>query len=150
VELYQIALLGHPPPILEAEIRTCLEEAISALGMTLGNEVTLHVGDGSFSPAEKLTAGALYFGQLGVPEHQSLTTLLTKRIPIIPVATVPGNFSTEIPKSLHATNGVFICNTNGERLTAILLESVGLLPRQRRIFVSYKRDESRDAALQLY
>jgi hypothetical protein len=150
VELYQIALLGNPTPALEAEIRTLLEASVRALGMTLGDEVTLHVGSGPFSPAEKLSAGVLYFGERNAPEHQSLPVLLTKRIPIIPVASAPENFSLEVPKILHATNGVFICNTNAERLIAILLESVGLLPRQRRIFVSYKRDESRDAALQIY
>ena len=150
MELYQLALLGSPPPELEAEIRALLEAAIGALGMTLGNEVTLHVGDAPFSPAEKLTAGVLYFGKQDDAEHQSLSTLLSKRIPIIPVASTPANFSVEVPKQLHATNGVFISNANAERLTARLLESVGLLPRQRRIFVSYKRDESRDAALQLY
>ena len=31
-----------------------------------------------------------------------------------------------------------------------MLESVGLLPRQRRVFVSYRRDEARQAALQLF
>lgn len=150
MELYQIALLGNPPPALAGEIHALLEEAIAALGMTLGQEVTLHVGALPFSPAEKLTACVLYFGEQNAAEHPSLSKLLKKRIPIIPVASAPENFSVEIPKSLHATNGVFIRNTNAERLTAILLESVGLLPRQRRIFVSYKRDESRDAALQLY
>ena len=37
-----------------------------------------------------------------------------------------------------------------EGLTAILLESVGLLRQQRRVFVSYRRTESRLAALQLH
>jgi hypothetical protein len=31
-----------------------------------------------------------------------------------------------------------------------LLECVGLLPRQRRVFVSYRRDEARQAALQMF
>jgi hypothetical protein len=150
LELYQLALLGNPSPAMEAEIRLLLAAAVHALGMTLGDEVGLHTGSGPFVPAEKLTAGVLYFGEENTPEHQSLGTLLTKRIPIIPVASTPRNFSVEVPKQLHATNGVFISNSNAERLTSILLESVGLLPRQRRIFVSYKRDESRDAALQLY
>lgn len=150
MELYQLALLGSPSPALEMEIRALLEAAVQALGMKLGDEVTLHIGDGPFSPAEKLTAGALYFGDEKAVEPPNLASLLAKRIPIIPVASAPKNFSAEIPPRLHATNGVFLSSSDAERLTTILLECVGLLPRQRRIFVSYKRDESRDAALQLY
>jgi hypothetical protein len=150
LELYQLALLGDPPPELQAEICGLLETAVRALGMTLGDEVSLHMGNAPFVPVEKLTAGVLYFGKQNATEHQSLKSLLVKRVPVIPVASTPANFSVEVPAGLHATNGVFIANANAERLTTILLESVGLLPRQRRIFVSYKRDESRDAALQLY
>ncbi len=150
MELYQLAILGQCAAPLQARIHTLLQEAVTALGMTLGVEVTLHIGDALFPHQEKLTAGVLYFGGDAKVEHASLAMLLRKRVPVVPVASAPGNFSTEIPPGLHATNGVFLANANAERLTSILLESVGLLPRQRRIFVSYKRDESRDAALQLY
>jgi hypothetical protein len=37
-----------------------------------------------------------------------------------------------------------------ERIATALLECGGLLPRQRRVFVSYRRDEARQAALQLF
>ena len=37
-----------------------------------------------------------------------------------------------------------------ERIATALLECVGLLPRQRRVFVSYRRDDARQAALQLF
>lgn len=36
------------------------------------------------------------------------------------------------------------------RIAIALLECVGLLPRQRRVFVSYRRDGAREAALQLF
>ena len=35
-------------------------------------------------------------------------------------------------------------------LATLMLECVGLLRRQRRIFVSYRRTESRDVALQMH
>lgn len=37
-----------------------------------------------------------------------------------------------------------------QRVATALLECAGLLPRQRRVFVSYRRNESREAALQLF
>jgi hypothetical protein len=148
--LYQLALLGSPSEQLQTSITECIKRAIEELGMTLGKEVTLHVGNSPFEHIEKLSAGALYFGAAPGAALPGLDGLLRKRIPIIPVASEPDRFAAEIPSQLRATNGVFLVNSNAERLTTILLEAVGLLPKQRRIFLSYKRDESRDVALQLF
>ncbi|MEM8488085.1 MAG: toll/interleukin-1 receptor domain-containing protein, partial [Bacteroidota bacterium] len=37
-----------------------------------------------------------------------------------------------------------------QRIASAMLECAGLLPRQRRVFLSYRRDEAREAALQLF
>ena len=57
------------------------------------------------------------------------------------------NIGSEIPVPLKAVNCLTYADHGPIRIAAALLECVGLLPRQRRVFLSYRRDEARDAAL---
>jgi hypothetical protein len=53
---------------------------------------------------------------------------------------------------LQAINAYFVepLDTKFEGLCALALESLGLLHEQRRVFVSYRRDDSRETAVQLH
>jgi hypothetical protein len=150
MSFYQLALLGTAPADLTEKLIKLLATAVSELGMTLGNEVTLHVGPEPFLPAEKCAAAALYFGGKDSILSDAEERIVKNKIPVIPVASQPKDFSIEIPSQLHSFNGVFLSNSNENRLVSILLECVGLLHRQRRVFLSYKRDESRAIAVQLF
>ncbi|EHK9050193.1 toll/interleukin-1 receptor domain-containing protein, partial [Vibrio vulnificus] len=61
-------------------------------------------------------------------------------------------FSSHIPEFLQPTNGYCLNGQDPDmkELAALMMECVGLLRRQRRVFVSYRRTESRDVALQMY
>ncbi|HJV74898.1 MAG TPA: toll/interleukin-1 receptor domain-containing protein [Noviherbaspirillum sp.] len=147
---YQLALLGEPEAGLQKIVEEKLKEAIACLGMTLGKEVTLHTGPDAFQPFPKLSTAALYFGREAAPVHIGLQTLIHSKVPIVPVASTAKQFGLEIPPSLQPFNGAFLDQANADRLVTILLECAGLLPRQRRVFISYKQSETRNVALQLF
>jgi hypothetical protein len=70
-------------------------------------------------------------------------------IPTIPVA---GDYKALVPAFLQGANGLRRRADDPEmvELAVALLECVGLLRSQRRVFVSYRRVESRNAAVQLH
>jgi hypothetical protein len=73
-------------------------------------------------------------------------------MPVIPAVGVSDGFGNEIPEILRSANGLRLRQDDPEltELAVALLECVGLLRRQRRVFVSYRRVESRSAAMQLH
>lgn len=80
----------------------------------------------------------------------NVENLLRRGIPILPVVSDITEVNDELPALLRPLN-CLAYNVGGvQRTTSALLECAGLLPRQRRIFVSYRRDEARQAALQLF
>ncbi len=62
------------------------------------------------------------------------------------------HFSAETPAPLQKINGLALSDDDAAltKIATVLLECVGLLPRQRRVFLSYRRTESREVALQLF
>ena len=91
----------------------------------------------------------MFFGAKDAPiDH--LQRLLDNNIPILPVASHPKQVKEEILAILYSLNCLFYNQVGSQRVATALLECVGLLPRQRRVFISYRRDEARQAALQLF
>jgi hypothetical protein len=66
------------------------------------------------------------------------------------VAQSPTTISADLPDALKPFNCLTSSGDGALRITTAMLECVGLLPRQRRVFVSYRRDEAKEAALQLF
>jgi hypothetical protein len=58
--------------------------------------------------------------------------------------------SSQLPPALQPLNALGLKQNTIDRIASAFLECVSLLPRQRRIFLSYRRVESRSAALQLF
>lgn len=70
---------------------------------------------------------------------------------MIPVVSQLAKVSVEIPLALRHLNCLSYGDVDGrERLTTTLLSCLGLLPSQRRVFISYRRNESRNVAVQLF
>src|SRR3546814_189948 len=78
--------------------------------------------------------------------------LIRASAPIIPTIAAGADFNAQIPQCLQPINGLTrrADDPNMTELASTMLECVGLLRRQRRVFVSYRRVESRAAALQLH
>lgn len=95
----------------------------------------------------------VYFGDAGgdFKDLDILSALTTDASLILPVVDDLDRFKASTPPSLHKING-FKLSTKAEiePLVSIILEGLGLLRLSRRLFISYKRDESSTVAMQLY
>ena len=94
---------------------------------------------------------AVFFGGPGasLPEHSNLVRL---NIPIVPLVSDVTNVSKELPECLRPLNAMALVreDTKLVKPASVALQCLGLLPPQRRVFVSYRRTESRDVAVQLF
>ncbi|MDB5825655.1 MAG: hypothetical protein JWR21_4359 [Herminiimonas sp.] len=147
---YQLAIFGAPEKGFLDRITKLVESHVAQLGLKIGSDVTLFIGPAdAFIPIDGRCSAALFFGIAGVSDI-GLADQLAYGLPIIPIASTNTSFSSELPAILLPLNGLSLDKHTDERIVTALLECAGLLPRQRRVFISYKRTESIDAALQLY
>nr|WP_277990184.1 toll/interleukin-1 receptor domain-containing protein [Pandoraea sp. LA3] len=73
-------------------------------------------------------------------------------VPVVPVISAAAHAGVELPPELRSINAL-IADPVDLALTRVVgaaLQCLGLLPAQRRVFVSYRREESADVALQLF
>lgn len=147
--LYELAVLGAPTEAILRELESCISASTSAFGLRLGHEIGWHVRPEVFEPTQTRSAAALFFGAVGAP-IANVENLLRRGVPILPIVSDFAKVSQEIPSVLRPLNCLDYNVGGAQRTTTALLECAGLLPRQRRVFVSYRRDEAREAALQLF
>ncbi len=150
--LYELAVLGAPSNTQIYELEKIVFETVQRFGWNIGSEVAWNVLPAAFNPGPQSAAATVFFGGQNAPQA-NLQTLVQLGIPILPVVSNLANVPTEIPPMLQPLNCLaYNSNNNGEaqRITTALLECVGLLPYQRRVFVSYLRREARYEAVQLF
>jgi hypothetical protein len=148
--LYELAVLGFPSTDQLASIAAAFEQAASQFKLRVGDEIKLLVKPETFRPDQRTCAAAVFFGGSGGADIDISKVIDVKSLPILPVASTSTSVSFEIPVSLRGLNCIFSDKSSTDRIFATLLECVGLLPRQRRVFLSYKRDEATTAAVQLF
>jgi hypothetical protein len=148
--LYELAVLGFPSTDQLASVAAAFEQAASQFKLRIGDEIRLIVQPQTFRPDQRVCAAALFFGGTGGADIDMSKVIDVKSLPVLPVASTSAAVSSEIPASLRGLNCVFSDKSSTDRIFAALLECVGLLPRQRRVFLSYKRDEATTAAVQLF
>lgn len=92
----------------------------------------------------------IYFGvQAGdFNDLDKVEKLLNEGNVVLPV--FYNSFEDEIPKVLKMQNGLRYENGQEEKIVNLVLESFGKLRNNRKIFLSYRRDESSSVAIQLY
>jgi hypothetical protein len=147
--LYELAVLGSPSDLVIGELERCIADAVAPFGLHLNVEISWSVRPNAFDPIQTKSAAAIFFGAADAP-LANIESLLRRGIPILPVVSDIAKVNEEIPAVLRPLNCLAYKATDVQRTTTALLECVGLLPRQRRVFVSYRRDEARQAALQLF
>lgn len=146
---YELAVLGQPDTRTMEALEKTVAAALDPFGLTLGQEVYWGVGHPRFEPAERRSAAAVFFGHEEAND-EGLAWLIRHSVPILPIVSEFSRVRAEIPEILKPFNAIALSESNPERITTALLECAGLLPRQRRLFVSYRRHEARAAALQLF
>lgn len=147
--LYELAVLGAPSVEQIREIELLLTQALRPFDMQLGREVGWHICPDEFRPEQQRSSGVVFFGGKGAPEA-NIAALLRTSVPILPVVTSLANVHDEIPAVLRHLNCLSYRDSGALRVATALLECAGLMPRQRRVFLSYRRDEAREAAVQLF
>ncbi|MGE8670234.1 MAG: toll/interleukin-1 receptor domain-containing protein [Achromobacter mucicolens] len=148
--LYSIAVLGKPTKIQRKVLERQLKDAVSRFRLD-ADDIEVVFDPASFAPSSRLSTAAIFFGGRGSASVDISQTLDIRTIPVLPVASRPQTVGTQIPEGLRSLNCVFYEGPGGaERVFSALLECLGMLPRQRRVFLSYKRDESSALALQLF
>lgn len=92
----------------------------------------------------------LYFGNL-IGEHKDVDwteRLIKDGNVVLPI--FYNSFSKEIPSILSNQNALKYDDSLKDKIVNLILESFGKLRNTRKIFISYKRDESTSVAIQLY
>lgn len=148
--LYQCLLLGAPTDAQLTAFSTTFDACLSLFGLQCGRDYTIQRGiTADFSNTTATVA--VFFGAEGAayPEAQLLTKL---GVPVVPVVSSAARVRVELPDELQSTNAMFYDSVDAslQRIVTAALQCLGLLPAQRRVFVSYRREESADVALQLY
>ncbi|KPW52774.1 hypothetical protein ALO95_200319 [Pseudomonas syringae pv. antirrhini] len=147
--LYCLGLLGNIPQNLMPSLRESIYSGLETLGLVVGRDVSLFEGSAlEFKPAIDRCSAALCF-DVANHEQAAIEKLMQRRVPLIPVASTKSRFASEFPGKLGALNGLEVSD-GANTLATALLESAALIPRQRRIFLSYRRVESTEVALQLF
>jgi hypothetical protein len=147
--LYQFIVLGNPSIEQVAELEEFISQALESFELRIGREVEWFVSPQVINLKQQQATAAVFFGGDDV-SADCLQTLLDRNIPILPVVSDLTKVHMEIPPVLRPLNCLSYQDGGSARVGTALLECVGLLPRQRRVFLSYRRDESRQAALQLF
>ncbi|MDP2301048.1 MAG: toll/interleukin-1 receptor domain-containing protein [Ignavibacteria bacterium] len=149
---YQIIKLGADNPLYK-EVLDTLYHHIAELG--LAKEAILEIDESNFKTEYKGNAPTfcLYFGSdAGTFKNiELLEILINDANLILPIASDTTKFKLQIPKELENVNGFELANGNDiEKLVSCILEGLSLLRLSRRLFISYKRDESSTVAIQLF
>lgn len=125
---------------------------VAGFGLELGTDIVIHDGSTLSSRDKHAAFAAAYFCGTDQTDLEATRELMYASAPIIPAVGVGGDLGAIIPGFLQPSNGLRCRNDDPDmaELASTMLECVGLLRRQRHVFVSYRRAESRAAALQLH
>jgi hypothetical protein len=152
LSLYELAILGAATPAELTRITQTIAEMVSDFGLKIGDDVLIHEASSVLSRDPRAAFAAAYFGGDPTRDLNEIQALVGASLPVIPTVGPKGSFVSDIPQSLQSSNGLRrrADDPSMTELAAALLEIVGLLRKQRRVFVSYRRTESRAAAIQLH
>ena len=148
--LYQCLVFGNPSDNQLIAFSASFGDALHHFDLKSGTDYIIAVGI-TRDFVETVPTVAIFFGGAGttLKEHAELVRL---SIPIVPLVSSLKNVSAELPECLRAINALALVDSDTGLLkpAAVALQCLGLLPSQRRVFLSYRRDESREVALQLF
>jgi hypothetical protein len=151
VSTYQLVLLGYNNAYISKIIDT-FQLRVEDLGINLKN-LSIINGKNFDQLSSNSPAVCLYFGDnSGIHSDLGLLDqLLSASVFILPVVSSLNQFSMQIPEKIQGINGFELCDaTKIEALVSNIMEGLSLLRLARRLFISYRRKESRSIAIQLY
>lgn len=150
--VYEVVVLGTPTK----EQVQCLHDRVTELTqdfeLELGADIAFRTSDEFHARRIEVACVAVYFGGDPAQDADMITDLIRSGVPMVPVVLEGQSFNDSIPATLQGANGMVIRQDDAQllELATALLECLGLLRVQRRVFVSYRRLESRATAVQLH
>jgi len=150
--VYEIGILGDVSDADRLALSGTIGRLLRDFRLTVGSEVAVHDGASVRGRDRHAAFVCAYFGGKDRRDLDVAREAVRASAPVIPTVGPDGDFGTQIPDFLQAANGLRRRADDRDltELGVAMLECVGLLRRQRRVFVSYRRVESRAAALQLH
>jgi hypothetical protein len=145
-KLYEVVVFSAPGDTIAVQIKQKVQALIEPFGLTLGDQVAWTTNPATLDVSSSVATTVLFLSATTSP---SPAELLAAKVPILPVVPNLKQVTALIPVELQHLNCLSIEENGLDRGASSLLETLNLLPRQRRIFLSYKRDEAREAAVQL-
>ena len=152
MSFYEIGLLGDVTDGDRETLVAAIAKLIADFELEIGRDVMIRAGDAFEGRDSRAATAVAYFGGATQADQELARRTLDASLPVVPVIPSVGEFGALIPAFLQGANGHRRRADDLEmlELAVVLLECVGLLRRQRRVFVSYRRIESRNAAIQLH
>lgn len=132
-----------------------LKQAIALELNVLGLHKSVAIAVTEARPTDEAPSVAVF---LGSPDAKSDVDLnartqmaLDDGVLILPVVSTLENFANEVPTIIAHANGMAWSNDSDlSRLIRVILEELGIEERQRRVFVSHRREDGLGAAEQLH
>lgn len=149
---YELIVLGAVTPEEFETLRAKLDAVVQEFRLVPDNEIALRTAADCDAHNRDASIAALYFGGDPGQDQALIDGLEADKVPIVPVVREGDKPETVLPASIAALNAAFLApdDTELEAPFAVALECLGLLHSQRRVFVSYRRTESREVAVQLH
>ncbi|MDJ1498409.1 toll/interleukin-1 receptor domain-containing protein [Cytophagaceae bacterium DM2B3-1] len=146
---YQIVLTGTITSAT-TEITELFYKKLEELQLLSNAYKTINASDFDKEYKGNQPTFVLYFGNSeGNFEDANLVEKLLKDGNIV-LPIFYNSFREEIPPILSNQNGLQYSNDKNDTIVNLILESFGKLRNSRKVFISYKRDESTSVAIQLY
>lgn len=145
---YRIIIMGANGAALPHDVESALLAIARQFGLSKGDEIDIVSQDRADD--RPVSSVALFLGA-DPPPTLVHNWILRVGIPIIPLVTKVTNASRELPPEVLHLNAMAVGHTSAaDEIAAAAMECLGLLPRQRRVFISYVRKDSTAIALQLF
>ncbi|WP_109478252.1 toll/interleukin-1 receptor domain-containing protein [Paraburkholderia sp. C35] len=152
MSIYEIGVIGNVSPTQAEALSVSLTGLVTDFGLEVGRDVMIRYGAEVKERNRHAAVVSVYFGSPDQPEKEIARAMVRASSPVIPVVSKGDDFPACIPDFLQHANAFYLRpgDKKLDELASAMLECVGLLRRQRRVFVSYRRIEARSAAMQLH
>ena len=150
--LYEVLIIGSPKPGQTEALSKQIVDVAGIFSLDMPSDLAIRLASDIANRNPKAATVALYFGGDPSIDAKLVDKLEAAKIPIVPVVEKGESVTAAVPREIAHTNACLIDADDKtlEALASVTLEVLGLLHRQRRIFISYRRTDAREAALQLH
>ena len=143
MSFYNIAILGDGLNSEAIALRRWLLKAFRDLGIARRHVRFLNASDIRTASRSLPLVATLFCTASSAEDVAAALDAQARGAPVIPAVSDLGSFKAVCPEALQGHNGIAVGGDLAglPRLGAAILEWLGLLRRQRRLFLSYRRDQ---------